>query len=67
MPPRSRSSKRQHSYSPDDVVELVDDQPASRPASMRQVIKGINVPADNEDWASLNRWRQSVGLNPVTR
>ncbi len=61
VPPR----RRQHQYEPDDVVEIVGKP--SLPSGTRASVKGINVPHDQEDFASLNRWRSAYGLPPVTR
>ncbi len=63
VPPRS--SKRQHSYQPDDVVELVESP--ARPASFRRAIPGINCPDDTSSWADIADFRAKWGLPPVTR
>ncbi len=53
--------------SPDDLVELVDDQPTRRPASMREAVPYINIPGPGQTWQELNQWRAAYGLRPVTR
>jgi hypothetical protein len=60
IPPR-----HSHYYQPDDLVELVVDQPVRRPASMRSAIPYINVPGPDQTWRELNEWRRAFGLSTV--
>ncbi len=53
--------------SPDDLVELVQDDQPARSASMRRAIPGINCPDETNSWQDIAEFRANRGLPPVTR
>lgn len=59
-PKRAGKAPVRH-YHGQDRIQLV----RTRRFHVRPVISGINYPAHGESFQELNRWRQSVGLNPV--